>query len=268
MCLWGIFFAFPVSRAEDSSSVPEIGKEIPGVDTEKMQQDLDKVLGDVQKKLSEATPVLPPKEQKDEGKKEAQQAMDGFNATKSQKRLQDEKARVQQENMPKTGIPLAQPESKKGGQLQQGSSNPLTGTPETVYVFLSSSVPDDAVHAYLTQAALYGNGRIAPVFYGLTDGLANKKAAGRYFGHVLQEDLGCTDLPDKRCLRMKVRIAVGSALYKQYGVTQVPTVVYTNGEDSWALGGDSSLDFMLTRINSEARTPFLEEVIKRLRGTH
>ena len=235
-----------------------IGKDVSGVDTEKMQQDLDKVLVDVQKKLSESAPVPPSQEQKDKGEIEAKRAMDGFNSTESQKRLHDEKARVQQENVPKTCVPLA----------PAGSSTPLPGARETVYVFLSSSVPDEAVHTYLTQAALYGNGRIFPVFFGLTDGLENKKAAGRYFGHVLQEDLGCTDLPDRRCLRMKVRIAVNSALFKQYGVTQVPTVFYTNGEDSWALGGDSSIDFMLTRINSEARTLFLEEIIKRLRGTH
>jgi len=255
VCFFMISWLFAGYSRSEETAVPEIGKDIPGVDTEKMQQDINKVLNDVQKNISGSKPLLPTQEQNEQGEKEAKQAVENFNSTENQKKLQDEKERVQKENTP-ADTPLIQPQS------QQSSSK------ETVYIFLSSSVPDVTVHAYLTQAALYSGSGIVPVFFGLTNGVKDKRAAGRYFGHVMQENLECVDLQGQRCPRMKVRIAVNSTLFTQYSITQVPTVVYTNGEDSWTLGGDSALDFMLTRIDGEARSPFLEGLIKRLRGTH
>ena len=255
VCFFMISWLFAGYSRSEETAVPEIGKDIPGVDTEKMQQDINKVLNDVQKNISGSKPLLPTQEQNEQGEKEAKQAVENFNSTENQKKLQDEKERVQKENTP-ADTPLIQPQS------QQSSSK------ETVYIFLSSSVPDVTVHAYLTQAALYSGSGIVPVFFGLTNGVKDKRAAGRYFGHVMQANLDCVDLPGQRCSRREVRVAVNSTLFRQYGIIQVPTVVYTNGEDSWALGGDSALDFMLTRIDGEARSPFLEGLIKRLRGTH
>ncbi|MDR3715906.1 MAG: TrbC family F-type conjugative pilus assembly protein [Puia sp.] len=263
-----VFLVFSISRAQDNPSspiLPEIGKDVPGVDPEKLQQDVDKVLQDTQKKVALTPPVLPVQEMKDEGNNDAQKAVAGFNSPENQKKLEDEKARVQQAIAPQNGFPLPSPQVQQGQQLQPGAAG---STKETVYIFLSSSVPDKAVHAYLTQASQYGDGRIFPVFYGLTSGIADKQAANRYFGHVLQEDLTCTDLPDQRCSRMKVPIKVNPGLFTQYSITQVPAVVYTNGEDSWVVNGDSTLVFMLERINGEARSPFLTELIKREKGTH
>ena len=59
---------------------------------------------------------------------------------------------------------------------------------------------------------------------------------------------------------------VNPALFEQYGVTRVPTVVYTDGENSWALGGDATLGFILEKINDEVRSPFLDQIINRIRG--
>jgi conjugal transfer pilus assembly protein TrbC len=269
VCLVMISLAFPgYSRPEGTPPVPEIGKDIPGVDMERLHLDVEKILEEVQKRRAsgEGTSVLPTREQKDQGAKEAKKAMESFNSEENQKKLQDEKARVQKKGSPKSN-PFVQPhaESNNVAQLQQGLSG---SSKETIYIFLSSSVPDEVVHTYLIQAALYGGGRIIPVYHGLTNGLIDKKAADRYFGHIMQENLDCVNVQGQSCLRMKVKIKVGSALFKQYGITRVPAVVYTNGEDSWTLGGDSAIDYILERINSEAHSPFLEELIKRLRGIH
>ena len=262
VCLVMISLAFPgYSRPEDAPSLPEIGKDIPGVDVGKMQRDVNKLLEDTQKRISESKPVLPTREQKDQGEKEAKKAMGSFNSLGNQKKLQDEKMRVQKEDTPKAN-PLVQPQAP---ELQTGLSG---SSKDTVYIFLSSSVPDETVHTYLTQAALYGSGRILPVYYGLTNGLIDKKAADRYFGHVMQEDLDCVNVQGRSCPRMKIKIKINPALFKQYGITRVPAMIYTNGENSWTLGGDSTIDSILERINSEAHSPFLDELIKRLRGLH
>ena len=248
------------SRAEDNSA-PAIG--MPGVDTEKLQQDVDKLLNEVQTNMSGAKPPLLTQEQKAEGKKAADKAMESFNSEKNQEKLREEKARVQGQNAsrtPQTGAPLLiQP---RQAPLQQNTSK------EKVYVFLASSMPDDAVNAYIMQAARNGYGKIIPVFYGFPGGLANKRVAGSYFAHMMQESLACKDTRDLRCPRSRIRMKVNPALFQQYGVTRVPTVVYTNGEDSWALGGDATLGFILEKINGEARSSFLAQEIKNIRGTH
>ena len=246
------------SGAEDNSSVPAIG--MPGVDTEKLQQDVNKLLNEVQRNMSGVKPPLLTQEQKAEGKKAADKAMESFNSKENQEKLQKEKARLQERNASQTGAPLLiQPQQ---APLQQNTSK------DKVYVFLSSSMPDEAVNASITQAARYGGDRIIPVFYGFPGGLANKRAAGSYFAHMMQESLACKDTQDLRCPRSRIRMKVNPALFQQYGVTRVPTVVYTNGVDSWALGGDATLGFILEKINGEARSPFLAQVIKNIRGTH
>jgi hypothetical protein len=256
VCLVIISLAFPeYSRPEDNPSVPEIGKDIPGVDMDRLHLDVEKILKEVQKRRSsgEANSAQPiSQEQKDEGKEQAVKAMDDFNSARNQKKLQDEKTRIQEGNAPQTDILPAQPDSGK----------------ETVYIFLSSSMSDEAVHAYITQSALFGSGWVIPVFYGMKGGIENKRAAGVYFAHVMKENLDCTDVPGQLCPRLKVRMKVNPALFTQYGITQVPTVVYTNGDDSWSMGGDSILDYLLEEINSEARSPFLEQIIKKSRGQH
>ena len=188
--------------------------------------------------------------------------MEGFNSKENQEKLRDE-ARVQERNVSRTSQAgaslLIQP---RQATLQQNTSK------DKVYVFLASSMPDEAVNAYITQTALSGGGRIIPVFYGFPGGLANKQAAGSYFAHMMQESLACKDTQDLRCPRSRIRMKVNPALFQQYGVTRVPTVVYTNGENSWTLGGDATLDFILEKINGEARSPFLAQEIKNIRGTH
>jgi hypothetical protein len=43
-------------------------------------------------------------------------------------------------------------------------------------------------------------------------------------------------------------------------------VVYTDSDDSWVLGGDATLGFILEKINTIARSPYLVRIIKRTRG--
>ena len=176
------------SSSEENSSLPAMGKDIPGVDMEKMQQDVNRLLEEVQKNMSGARPPLLTQEQKAEGKKAADKAMKSFNSKKNQENLQNEKVRIRQWNAKKSGVPLLiQPQA---APLQQNASK------EKVYVFLSSSMPDEAVNTYIRQAAHYGGGRIIPVFYGFPGGLANKRAAGSYFARMMKERLECKDTPD------------------------------------------------------------------------
>ena len=191
----------------------------------------------------------------EEGRKAAQQAADQYSAPQSQKRLQCEQSRIQQQ------VFGAKKEEEPGKPGKLSAS-------ETIYLFISGSMPEEVVHTYLMNAASTGDKRIIPVMNGLVQGLGNKMIMAEYFSRVLREDLECQDKQGDICKRIQVPIQVNSPLFKQYNVTQVPTVVYASGENSWSVQGDSALDYLLEQINREAHSPALSSLIDSMRGVH
>jgi conjugal transfer pilus assembly protein TrbC len=253
---------FPsLSRAQDK--LPVVGS-IPGVDNSRLQQQIDvyqKELQDLKKGRGGMKIILPTKEQLIQGKKEAAKAMEAFRSEKMQQEIRAEETRVLKKNEPKT-LPnlLIRPVD---APLQQHPTRPAG---ETVYVFLSSSMPDQAVHTYISRAALYGEGGIVPVFYGFPGGLANKVQAGSYFAHMMQKDLVCKDRPGSQCSHYKVRMLINPDVFKKFGVSVVPTVVFATAKSSWRMEGDMSLGYMLSRMNKLAHSRYLARVVKQLKG--
>lgn len=139
------------------------------------------------------------------------------------------------------------------------------GSDETVYVFLSSSMPQSTVRAYLHQIAAAKDGQVIPVMYGLVEGIAKIPAAADYFSRILQVDGQCQDAPGALCDRLPVEIRINPMLFKQYGITAVPSVVYVNGENWWSIQGDAALDYLLETINREASSPAMDELLTSLR---
>ncbi len=191
----------------------------------------------------------------EEGQQAAQQAADQYSAPQSQKRLQCEQSTIQQQVF------------GANTEVDPGKPGKLSAS-ETIYLFISSSMPEEVVHTYLMKAARAGDKRIIPVMYGLVQGIANKAINAEYFNRVLLEDLECRDKQGDICKRIQVPVQVNSPLFKQYNVTQVPTVVYASGENSWSVQGDSALDYLLEQINREAHSPALSSLIDSMRGAH
>jgi len=202
-----------------------------------------------------STMQIPKNIHAEEGRQAAQQAVDQHSAPQSQKRLQCEQSRIQQQVF--------------GAKQEEdpGKSGTLSAS-ETIYLFISSSMPEEVVHTYLIKAASTGDKRIIPVMNGLVQGIGNKAITAEYFSRVLQEDLECRDKQGDICKRIQVSIQVNSPLFRQYSVTQVPTVVYVSDENSWSVQGDSALDYILEQINREAHSPALSSLIDSMRGAH
>ncbi len=216
------------------------------------------------------TPTLPNARMMEEGRKAAKKAMAGFESAENRKKREQAKAVVQQLFSPINGNSIPKKSSCSAKTLPGQGPNKLPPEPtgsERVFVFLSSSMPEEALHAYISQAARAGDGTIIPVFYGFPGGLANKLAAGTYFAHLLQEDTSCNDDPPGSCPRFKLRMKINPILFAKYTVSQVPTVVFTDGDDSWKIAGDATLAFILERINGEAKSAALVQLINKLRGS-
>ncbi len=249
------------SEAEEPQILPAV-KDTPAVNIERVEKDVKKI-------LQGKKPVLPSRQMKEEGEKKAAKAMADFNSSgnrrkrqEEQKRMEKELSRIQKKSSCSAKVPASIAEVPPDRMLPEFSGK------EKVYVFLSSSMPDQAVNAYIGQAALSGGGRVIPVFYGFPGGLAHKRAAGRYFAHMMLENMDCKDAPGRLCPRYKVRIKVNPGLFAKFDISRVPSVVYTNGDDSWAAAGDATFTFLLGRINGDAKSPFLAQVIKKSRGAY
>ena len=182
-----------------------------------------------------ATLRLPENAHTKEGQEKAQKAKELFDSPAFQAQLQCQqtfiKGGLEDKKVKDTG--------KETGQLTPS---------ESVYLFLSSSMPEAVVNSYLVNLASANDNRLIPVMYGFLNGLADRNSSARYFNQVMKEDMRCEDKPGNTCRRLPLSIRINASLFKQYQIIEVPALVYDNGQDSWAIQGDAELGYS-TRKN-------------------
>ena len=188
-----------------------------------------------------------------EGQEDARKTMEQFNSPAFQEKLRCQMERIQGENP----------------QQEQTSATQGKGTlsiQESVYIFLSSSVPEAMVNRYLIDVRRTGEQRIMPVLLGLPQGLAGKRLNADYFSRVMQADLGCRDTPEAPCQRLAVPLKVNPELFARYNISEAPALVYDNGQDSWSIQGEAELAYLLEKVGKTANSPALAGISARLRG--
>jgi hypothetical protein len=151
--------------------------------------------------------------------------------------------------------------------LQKGS---LAET-EKIYLFLSSSVPDETVHAYISVIAGLDDPKVIPMMRGFVGGMADVKATIKYFSRILKKDLDCRDKrnPQLICPRYQVTIRLGSPLFQEFSISRVPAIVYVNDDNdpkNMVVKGDAGLEYLLERINREAKSPAIDNLIAKIRS--
>ena len=200
-----------------------------------------------------AAMALPAHRQAEAGEAAARQVMERFASPAVQERLQGKQAKVAEAL-----------KATKADDPQQQTSQLATN--EHLYLFLSSSMPEDALRRLLAGTARLGAQQIVPVFAGLPHGLDDWPGNTRFFQRVLQEEPTCRDTAANTCERLQVRLRINPALFRQYGVTEVPTLVYDNGSHTWSVQGEAQLAVLLERIHKAASSPALAGLIANLRG--
>lgn len=209
--------------------------------------------------------VLPVNEHAEEGLRAAKETAKVFHSSKFQNKVQHETKRL------KTEIGECKCTAwKKQGNKQGNSEKPVSslGGDEKVYLFLSSSIPDETVHNYLVDITRVGDPGLTPVMRGMVNGLTDKKANTKYFSRILKEDLDCLDdfRHRKVCKRFKTDILFQPPLFTKYGIKRVPALIYDKGGKVFSIQGDAGLDYLLERINREAKQKSLESLITKIRG--
>ena len=203
--------------------------------------------------------TLPANRQAEAGQRAAEQSAGIFQSPKFQEKLQCEQQRLEQELFADVVS------GNKSPDQERKADNSLTTA--RIYLFLSSSVPDETVRAYIATIARAKEAEIVPVLRGLVKGFDFQASAG-YFNRILLEDLDCRDTRETKCRRYQVPVKIDPFLFDRYGITRVPTLVYVGEKDTFLIQGDAGLVFLLERINREAHTHELIDLIDKLRGGH
>jgi type-F conjugative transfer system pilin assembly protein TrbC len=202
--------------------------------------------------------TLPGNRHSDAGQRAAERSAEIFQSPKFQEKLQCEQRRLEQEM-------FADIVSRKKNSQAVGKEPGDPATMTRIYLFLSSSVPEETVRAYIAAIARTKEAEIVPVLRGLVKGM-DLQASARYFSRILQEDPDCRDTRGSKCGRYQISIKVDPLLFDRYSITQVPALVYVGDKDTFLVRGDMEIASLLERVNREAHSTELSGLIYKLRG--
>jgi hypothetical protein len=206
-----------------------------------------------QARATAETMRLPENIHEQEGQEAARQSVERLKAPAFQEQVRCQMERIQQSG----------PQQEQTMKTQDKST--LTAQ-ESVYLFLSSSVPETVVNRYLIDIGRTGEHRIVPVLFGLTQGLEGKHLNADYFSRVMQAAPKCQDTPKSPCQRLAVPLKVNPGLFSRYNISEVPALVHDNGQDSWSIHGEAELVYLLEKVGKAANSPVLAGISARLRG--
>ena len=210
--------------------------------------------------------TLPVNKYSEEGLKAAEETSRFFHSPEFQERVQCEQRRLEEEVFGQYTAPwkrkIQQTEAKRAkpqGSLAAG---------EKIFLLISSSVPDETVHAYIATIDKAADPNVSLVMRGIVGGMAVARAhkGQSYFSRILKKELDCPRT-EKPCERYEVPIHVQPSLFTRYGITEVPAVVYEHDGNAFLIQGDVGLDFLLERINRKVESASMTNLIKKIRGT-
>lgn len=209
--------------------------------------------------------TLPVNRYTNEGLQAAEETSKIFYSPEFQERVKCEEQRLEKEVFADHVKPWKKERSNPRQQTEQISA--LAST-EKVYLLFSSSVPDETIHAYITAIARADDPNLVLTIRGWPSGIgvAATETDTKYFSRILQKDPACQSTKTP-CEHYDVGINLQPTLFTQYGINQVPAIVYINDKAAYQIKGDAGLDYLLERINREAKSETLRHLVQKIRGT-
>lgn len=134
---------------------------------------------------------------------------------------------------------------------------------ERIYIFISSSMPEQTIRNYIRDASKIGN-NIFLVLRGAIGGIKQIMPTAVWANNLLKKNPLC----EGQCEMYGVKILIDPFLYRKYEITKVPAVVYVKGLQNieglseglssvkignfWVSYGDVSLDYHLKLIEEKS----------------
>lgn len=201
----------------------------------------------------------------------ARQAADAVNSPQYQQKLLAEKERLQREVF---GIITSPKTPYYSGVPKEGQTTHLAAD-ERVYLFVSSSMPEATLRAYVQDIDRLKDPNIILVLRGFVGGMKEFKPTMQFITNLLKKDPRCEGAA---CVTHQVAFEIDPNLYRRFKPTQVPALVYARGvtvsgpgvteglDDKgsplatnpwWMIYGDASLSYLLSRVSDDADSPVL-----------
>ncbi len=189
----------------------------------------------------------------EEGLKAAQKAAKSYESHVFQEKLRCEQKRLREEVFADSTQDI-EVDLPVTGKLAQD---------EKLYLFLSSSIPDDTVHNYLEAVVRLNEPNFALLMKGYVPG-----ERAQYLIRITRKDRNCVDQLHQQkpvvCERFEIPVKMKPALFEKFKITRVPALVYENNQATWKITGDVRLDYLLEPINREAKSLGLKGMVTAL----
>lgn len=186
----------------------------------------------------------------EKGMKAAQEAAKSYESPVFQEKLRCEQKRLREEVFADSAQDI-EADLQVTSKLNQG---------EKLYLFLSSSIPDKTAHNYLEAVETLNEPNFTLLMKGYVPG-----ERAQYLIRITRKDRNCVDQLNRKkpvlCDRFEIPIKIKPALFEKFEITKVPALVYENDQAAWKITGDASFDYLLERINQEAKSPGLKGMV-------
>ena len=231
----------------------------PAFAADELQRSVQQLMERAEKEA--ATMKIPESNHQEAGTKAAQESAELYQSPEYQEKIQCEQKRLKEDVFSEfVQEQVAEKESTKEpahGRLDEK---------EKIYLFSSSSVPDQTMSNYLKAIEALKDQEITMVMNGFVPGKRKE-----YLARITQRDLSCVSLLKQKtavqCERFEIPIKIKPSLFDRFEIKQVPALVYERGGDAWKITGDMGLDYLLERINREIENYGVEGLIKTLQGS-
>ncbi|MFH7319290.1 type-F conjugative transfer system pilin assembly protein TrbC [Desulfurivibrio sp. D14AmB] len=197
-----------------------------------------------------------------------------FNAPEHQARIKREEQRLRETIFADV---LNEYGQNHGAEATNDFVPGLLADHERVYLLISSSVPESTLKNYMTMIERAQEPNLIMVMRGFIGGMEKIRPTIQYLQNLRKKDPSCNPTRAK-CDLFQVNIQINPLLFRQYGITRAPAVVYAANVPSveieqpsgsaFIIEGDAALDYLLERINREAKSETLAGLIRALQGTN
>ncbi|OKY73976.1 MAG: hypothetical protein BM485_16110 [Desulfobulbaceae bacterium DB1] len=251
-----MFYLFAGQAFADDKTPPEL-----------KMNDISGVLKEAQKNAQKLQ--LPNNDQGDTCgcQEKAGKVMEKFNSPDFKAKIRDEQQRLQ-ETIFKDILTESLP------QGDQNSPAETEANEEGIYLFVSSSVPLSTLRNYAAMIDRARTGQVIMVLRGFVGGMKKIRPTMEFIAEIMKKDSTC-DITKEKCNSYQVNIQVDPQLFQRFGIEEVPALAYlpisvgkeeVKQAEQIIITGDASLDYLLERINREAKSADLNTLIAALRG--
>lgn len=204
---------------------------------------------------------------------DARRAEEIINSPEFKQKVESEKARLGQEVFHIPGQPAAPYYTDAAAEAEKKRH---LAADERIYLFVSSSMPEATLRAYVQDIDQLHDPNIVIVLRGFIGGMREFGPSQTFINNLLKKDRTCEGAS---CEAHEVAFEIDPNLYRRFKPVQVPAVVYARGVTSagegtsegfdvqnsnipknpwWIIYGDASLSYLLGRIAADANSPVLE----------